>query len=343
MSVRESDLDHLSANAIYASLLVDMLGQSNVSQGALLAGTGIQPEQLSSLDSRLSARQYNRLIDNARVLSKDPALAFKFGTQLKLSTHGFLGFAAMSAASLGEAIALAVKYCRTRFDFIELTLHQSDQQTTLQVSQAAPLGSTSLFFIDSIMTSLAVGCLNMLGEIPSGIQVKRVCEKPAYFEQMKPWLPQRPAILFNQSADQVIFTEQLLQRPLNLSDPLAKQLAEQQCQRELDTIPLEDELLYQIQRKLKQAEPGYLKLDQMAESLHMSSRTLKRRLQQRGTSFQDLLDLVRMGQAKRLLFETSQSIDAIASTLGYSDASNFSRAFKRKEGVTPAVYRRQKQ
>ena len=75
----------------------------------------------------------------------------------------------------------------------------------------------------------------------------------------------------------------------------------------------------------------------------MSSRTLKRRLQQRGTSFQDLLDLVRMGQAKRLLFETSQSIDAIASTLGYSDASNFSRAFKRKEGVTPAVYRRQKQ
>jgi AraC-like DNA-binding protein len=103
---------------------------------------------------------------------------------------------------------------------------------------------------------------------------------------------------------------------------------------------LEDDLLCRIHRLLQETEPHYLKLDQLAAHLHISARTLKRRLQAQGTHYQRILDQIRMQRARQLLLQSSLSVDAIASALGYSDASNFSRAFRRCEGVTPACYRR---
>lgn len=340
MAVPQSDWDRLSASATYGALLVELLVGRGVLLAELLAGTEIDVNTLKSLDGRISARQFSNLILNARRLSGDAALGFQFGVQLKLSSHGFLGFAAMSASTLGEALELAVKYCRTRFDFIDLNLIYKRDKTILQVDEVLSMGEASAFLIESIMASFGVMSLNLLGEIPSGVRIKRVCNKPVYFETADSWFPQKATIEFNQSVDQLIFDKQLLSRPLNLSDPMAKQLAEAQCERELQTIQVDDDLIYRIQRLLKEAEPRYLKLEDVAEKLHMSSRTFKRRLQDRETSFQDILDNVRMSQAKRMLAETGHSIDAIASALGYSDASNFSRAFKRKEGLTPAMYRR---
>lgn len=341
MSSPQSNLDRLSASATYAALLVEMLVRQGVMQAELLAGTDIEVATLKSVDGRISARQFSQLIQNACMLSNDPALGFKFGLQLRVSTHGFLGFAAMSAATLGEALELAVKYCRTRFDFIELHWMPQGDEVILQIDEVISMGEASRFLIESIMASFGVMSFNMLGEIPSGVRILRICEKPPYHEDAIAWLPHNSPVRFNQPVDQLIFKKSLLSRPLKLSDPIAKQLAEAQCEKEMQTIHLEDDLLYRVQRLLKEAEPRYLKLDDVAQRLHMSSRTFKRRLQERGTSFQDVLDNVRMSQAKRLLTESTQSVDFIASSLGYSDASNFSRAFKRKEGVTPAVYRRQ--
>ena len=53
------------------------------------------------------------------------------------------------------------------------------------------------------------------------------------------------------------------------------------------------------------------------------------------------MDAVRLEQARLLLSETAKSLDAIAAILGYSDTSNFNRAFRRWQGMTPAAYRRQ--
>ena len=337
----DRELDRLSANAVYAALLVEMLVNQGHPLAEVLAGTGIELESLKSAEARLTARQYKALIENALQLSADPALGFKFGFQLKLSTHGFLGFAAMSAATLGEALELAVKYCRTRFDFFALDIFARGDDVVLQVDELLNLGRVSEFWLESVMASFGTMSINLLGEIPKGVRIRRTCDKPPYFEEMEVWFPQRTPVEFNQSANQLIFRSGLMQRRLNLSDPMARQLAEAQCQRELQTIQVEDDLLYRVHRLLKEAEPHYPKLDEVASRLHLSSRTFKRRLQAEGTTFQAILDRVRMHQARQLLSGSRQSVDAIASALGYSDASNFSRAFRRCEGMTPARYRRE--
>ena len=333
-------LDHCGAHVIYASLLADLLAERGVTAQALLQDTGIEPARLKAIEGRLSARQYMLLIRNARRLGNDPALGFHFGLQLKLSTHGFLGFAAMSASTLGEALELAARYCRTRFDFIRLVYYRQPGFGVLEIHEAVPIGEAYAFMAEVFMTSFGVMSVNLLGEIPADIQVRRTCDKPPYYDEATRLFATRP-VTFNDSVDQILIPEIHLQRRLTLSDPVARQLAQAQCEKELQTIQVQDDLVYRVTRLLKDFEGNWPRLEQVAAQLHLSPRTLKRRLREQGTGFQAIVDSVRLEQARLLLTETALSVDAIAASLGYSDTSNFNRAFRRWQGLSPAAYRRQ--
>jgi AraC-like DNA-binding protein len=70
----------------------------------------------------------------------------------------------------------------------------------------------------------------------------------------------------------------------------------------------------------------------------MSVRTLKRKLAEEGTSYSDLTDQVQLGRAVSLR-RSVLTVDEIADRLGYSDAANFTRAFRRWTGKSPRAYR----
>ena len=80
-------------------------------------------------------------------------------------------------------------------------------------------------------------------------------------------------------------------------------------------------------------------LDQVAERLHMSTRTLKRRLQEADTSYQQIKDSARFRRAIPQLEASDDSLEVIAKSLGFSDASNFSKAFKNWAEMTPSEFR----
>lgn len=87
-------------------------------------------------------------------------------------------------------------------------------------------------------------------------------------------------------------------------------------------------------------DPKSLCLEHAAGELNLSVRTLIRQLRARGTTFQALRDAARQELALRLLAKPNQTVDDVARAVGFSDAANFSRAFKRWFGVTPGRYRR---
>ncbi len=82
-------------------------------------------------------------------------------------------------------------------------------------------------------------------------------------------------------------------------------------------------------------------LDELARHFSMHQRTLNRRLKDSGTSFRELYAEARHQTARQLLCDTRSSIETIASLLGYSDVTAFSRAFSQWEGVPPAKWRRE--
>ncbi|MGB6055137.1 MAG: helix-turn-helix transcriptional regulator [Burkholderiaceae bacterium] len=86
--------------------------------------------------------------------------------------------------------------------------------------------------------------------------------------------------------------------------------------------------------------PGrFPEIDAVARQLHMTGRTLRRKLQAQGVSYQSILTDVRRQLALGYLRKTRMSVEDIAAALGFSDAANFRHAFKKWTGRTPGEYR----
>jgi len=92
----------------------------------------------------------------------------------------------------------------------------------------------------------------------------------------------------------------------------------------------------------KMMQGSHLSVERLALKLDMSTRSLQRRLGEAGTSYQAMLDRVRLEMAKRLLSETSFTPGEIAFFLGFEEANSFHRAFRRWEGRTPSQWRDQR-
>jgi len=81
-------------------------------------------------------------------------------------------------------------------------------------------------------------------------------------------------------------------------------------------------------------------LETAASRLAMSTRTLRRRLQEEGTTYQEVLDEVRCDLAKRYLAGDELAVGAVAFLLGFSEPSAFHRAFRRWMGQAPGDFRK---
>ncbi len=90
---------------------------------------------------------------------------------------------------------------------------------------------------------------------------------------------------------------------------------------------------------LLQNLPGMPSLEQAAEILNMSPRTLRRRLEEEDTSYRQLCDDLRMKMAVRYLRDTQLTVEQIADALGFSDAANFRHAFHRWTSTSPNRFR----
>ena len=76
-------------------------------------------------------------------------------------------------------------------------------------------------------------------------------------------------------------------------------------------------------------------MEACAKELNMSSRNLRRKLKEEGSSYKDILDEFRFALSQKYLRNTRMTLEEIADRLGYSDAANFSHAYKRWSGEAP--------
>ena len=132
-----------------------------------------------------------------------------------------------------------------------------------------------------------------------------------------------------------------MEQPLPSSDPTTRRYLEAYAERMLATLdaappPLVAQIREAIAAEL--ATSGG-ELARVAKRVAMSTRTVQRRLEEAGTSYQDIVDRVRSGMARSLLREKSRSIVDVAFELGYADLKSFYRAFRRWTDTTPAEWR----
>ncbi len=301
----------------------------------MLAGLPIAPAALAIPTTRVPLAVCGELVARAHRLTGEPALAMYLGMQMRLSSHGFLGFAAMTSGTLGEAIALAVRFASTRTDIIGIAHDVVGDTATLAIEARATLGP----FREFVVIALVVGLWQM-AEALTGTKLDGVFECSFPAPSYAAHLPLAGRVLFDRPTDRLVFSTALLALPLAAADPIASQLARAECERELAAVAHAG-LVGRVRAAVvgALAAAGAPALPVVAKALHVSPRTLKRHLQERGASFSAIVADVRRQHALVLLDNRALSIGEVATRLGYTELPNFTRAFKKWTGVTPASYR----
>lgn len=99
--------------------------------------------------------------------------------------------------------------------------------------------------------------------------------------------------------------------------------------KELDELVATQDILYRVKQLIDDPIEGLLGIDQVAQKLNLTKRTLQRMLQEKSVSFQSLYDDERKTKAQKLMLSPFASKDQIAKQLGYASTSSFNRAVKR--------------
>jgi AraC-like DNA-binding protein len=144
---------------------------------------------------------------------------------------------------------------------------------------------------------------------------------------------------FNCLRGRLSFPATLLDAPLPSSNTALRTLYEQECARLLADLEEEESVAERTLRLLRKLEGQYPQMPQIAAMLNFSPRTYRRRLEEENQSFQSLLDRVRAEHATRYLKSTRLPLSSIAYLVGFNDASNFRRAFRKWTGRSPREVR----
>lgn len=332
------DLDAPTHNMLGLSALVAEMAEQGVTAAELFAGTGVAIEQLTDASAWMSHRQKIAIFRNVLRLTHDPAVGLKAGQRQRLSDFGVFGYALASSATFGDAVRFGVQHIRLAGPVLEKTFRIEGDTAIFEGRDIIHLGDllplVSEFWFSSVHALAS-----------------RVLERP--FRAYRLYLPY-PApphaavyeevlccpVQFGAGVMQWHFDARLLDQPLPNANPITADLCTAFCARMLEAFDdAEPELVRAVRLACLNSTGGFPRAEEMAARFHLSLRTLHRRLADAGTGYKEILDGVRRRLAVEYLERTSLSIEEVAERTGFSDASNFRKAFKKWTGQLPGYYR----
>jgi AraC-like DNA-binding protein len=322
------------ANALH---LLEVVKPWNVRADDLFEGTGITREMLADPHARLPVPNLIVMLERARRLTGEPALGLHIGLRTRPTLYGHVGFALMSAANIREAIEISIRYGAIVTTSLRVRFRADSRMASLVVDEHADFGSVRDIVMISTLISLWYVSKSLTGRALTTSTLEFAFPAPSYAERLTiPSLPMR----FGCPGHRLTFDARSLNLPYTMPDTIALKLAREQCQRELDSTGRNADLTTRVRALVLRPGGGFRGLEEIANALNRSVRTLKRQLGAHGVTFSELRDLELSERAKELLHSQELTLGEIASRLGYSNVTNFERAFQRWTGNTPAEYRR---
>ena len=325
--------------AHYGEVLRQLVVERVGSDEALLEGTGIERHMLTDDHHGLTYAQYMALARNALRVTGDPALGLEYGLRLTPLTHGALGQATLSAPSIRVALQLLERYYRTRLSPVTFLFFEEGDDAVIQIDVQLNLGDLTPFLIETLFgTLLAVNRLLFGDKLSRDGRCLLAYPEPPYADRYRKF----GKVEFGMGVNQLRFRREFLDLPMVMANEAVKNLAVQQCEEELRAVEARHRspVVARVKAMIETAET-LPSMEDVARKLGVTDRTLRRQLQQYGLTYQELIADYRHQQACRLLRESRLTIEQIAWELGYADPSNFGRAFRKWEGMSPKAYRRQ--
>ena len=305
----------------------------------LCDAVGLNLAQLQDVGARIPLRQLVMLYEAAARLTRDRTFGLRVGSKTEFRNFDLLGYIIMNSATLGDALHNAVRYFALWTSGAGFHLDQDGRAVRFIFEYADP--SIAEWRQDCEMTLLAAAKIRCL------LHAHHLRPREVHFQHSAPRDPFTHRLLFGTSvyfrmpANQLVFDRRALESPLSNADRELGNLliayANDLIAKGGDRLSLTDHANIALRRSLLN---GGTRLTTVAHKLGMSSRNLQRQLTMQGTSFRGLVAELRRELAGQYLQQPELEISEIAYLLGYTQPSEFHRAFRSWTGTTPRRYRR---
>lgn len=324
---------------VYARFVLREILQQEISAEALLAGTSLNRRELETGDD-ISVEDFLTVLDNGRRLSGNEQLGLIIGRHSNITALGYIGAAAAIAPTVREGLQVIENYTRLHISYARLELSSRLEGLSLTIRFLQGTGVAERFHSETALMLIQNYVEALTGRTLNNARYHLPFPAPDYADEYARWL--HSPVSFNAHHCAVEFPFEWLDLPSPYYNAEMWRAAIHLLAQRIRELEGKESLPYTqyVDTLLRSNEPPLPDLGEAAARLHMSERTLNRRLQREGTSFRQIKGKILGSWARQHLRETEHSVEAIAAKLGYQDAANFRRAFRNSEGCSPSEFRR---
>lgn len=317
------------------SVLGEVIGHYGLDKIEIAKQAGIDTNAIYRMSDRISAYKMQKVWEIVKELTGDDCIGLTYANYIQPASLNGLGLAWITSDSLMDSIKRLVKFQRSISTAIVFTIKEIDKR--YHIILRSNLKNAVDVSIDASIASLLKMCRITFGP---ELEVDRVSishEKPNCAEQFAEYFG--VPVEFDAAETEIVFSKETIEKRLVTANP---ELARMNDQVVIEYLKKYDKknISHQVRAKIiEMLNNGVPNQERIARELNMSLRNLQRKLKSEGASYNLILDEIRSDLSRQYLRGSDRTIFEIAYMLGFSDSSNFSRAFRRWEGVSPQQYR----
>lgn len=304
-----------------------------VDSGDVFERLGLQREPYRDPDARLPNDIMKQVWDEAERLTGDPCFGFRVGMSFHVTNYHAVGYAWLSSASLRDALERLVRYQKLISTAVDLALesHDSELHYVIRGPDMPPQAA------DAACCAAVQVCRDVASREFAPIRVEMARRCPPCSLELQQFFGCE--VTYDAPDTRLHLSATSVNEPLPRNNPALAQASEEIARDYIMRMDHNDVVTKARVLLIGQLPDGEPARSRLAQSLNMSERTLARRLADHDYTFTSLVDEIRHELAGEYLRQTRFSVTDVAFLLGFSDQSNFARAFKRWTDQTPSEFR----
>jgi AraC-like DNA-binding protein len=310
--------------------------EEGVRVSAVLRRAGLPQDLFDQTRILVSTEELFALWRAIGEVSQDPAIGLKLATETKTERFHPMGLAALSTENFGAAVAHMARY--KKLSAPEEILQQTENdEWSIQFHWSLAVDVEPQILIEHCFAWVLTIARHGSGKRISPVRVELVHPR-SHLKSLERYFG--CPVVCGASRNALVFRAGDAACPFVTRNAELLEMLAPQFEQELKQHSGEDTFIELVRGAIQQRLTGQRpNVEDIARDLHMSPRTLQRRLQEAASGFQRVLDEARHQMARYYLGNSVLELNEAAYLLGYEDANSFARAFRGWEGMPPGHWR----